>query len=180
MTMRHIMVDLETLGTTNDAVFLSIGAVEFNLNGEIGSTFYENITVDSAQKVGLKINGDTLKWWMTQKPEIMQRMFKDAKELTTVLNNYSDWVRQTGAKYFWGNSASFDLGMLGNGYRATNKKAPWDFWQEMCYRTLLNLYPGCKGKPPENAHDPVADCKFQIQNLAAVAQKLKLTDKEAK
>jgi hypothetical protein len=175
--MKHIMVDLETLGTSNNAVFLSIGAVEFGLNGEIGSTFYENISIDSAQKLGLKIDGDTLKWWLTQKPEVMQLMFNDAKDINTVLNNFGDWVGKTNAKYFWGNAASFDLVILENGYRAANIPAPWKFWRQMCYRTLLNLYPGCKGKPPVDAHDPVADCKFQIANLVAVAKQLNLADK---
>ena len=40
--MNHVMVDIETLGTTNNSVVLSIGAVKFDHQG-LGEEFYAEI-----------------------------------------------------------------------------------------------------------------------------------------
>ena len=47
--MKDVMVDLETLATSADAVILSIGAVRFDLEtGEIDDAgFYASISVES-------------------------------------------------------------------------------------------------------------------------------------
>jgi len=44
--MKHVMVDLETLSLNNNAVVVSISAVEFDLEtGELGKTFEEGIDI---------------------------------------------------------------------------------------------------------------------------------------
>lgn len=63
--MSDIMVDLETLGTTADAVILSIGAVKFDLvSGQIDDEgFYASISVESSLNRKRRISEDTLLWW---------------------------------------------------------------------------------------------------------------------
>ncbi len=59
---KDIMLDLETLGTTADAVILSIGAVKFNLEtGKIDDEgFYRSVSVESNLDLGRRISEDTL------------------------------------------------------------------------------------------------------------------------
>ena len=66
--MKHVMLDTETLGTTADAVIMSIGAVKFDLDSTAISDggFYASITVESNLSLGRRIQEDTLIWWMNQ------------------------------------------------------------------------------------------------------------------
>ena len=66
--MKHIMIDVESLGTRADAVILSLGAVKFDLtSGKIDDQgFYASISIDSNQELGRRIQEDTLLWWLKQ------------------------------------------------------------------------------------------------------------------
>lgn len=165
------MIDLETLGTKHSSVFLSLAAVHFNLNtGQAFSVFNETVEINSALRAGLTIDGNTLKFWMKQKPEIMALMFEKSKNLSEVLESFSKWMADK--KFLrdnfniWGNSASFDLGILGNAYDAANIEKPWVYKEERCYRTLIAMWPDAP-KPEDNKahHDPLQDCVYQINRL---------------
>ena len=65
--MRHVMLDLETLGKLPGCAILSIGAVYFELEtGRLGDEFYLNVDPASCTRAGLTIDGETLGWWMQQ------------------------------------------------------------------------------------------------------------------
>lgn len=84
--MNHLMLDIETLGTSADAIFLSVAGVQFDpMTGALGEKFYKNVTLSSAIEAGRTINADTLKWWLEQKPDIMKRMFLLPDSLRNVL-----------------------------------------------------------------------------------------------
>lgn len=65
MSMKHVMVDLETLGTKPGSVILSIGAVTFDLDGSgrDGRTFYQRVNIQSCLDAGMTVDGDTVEWW---------------------------------------------------------------------------------------------------------------------
>jgi hypothetical protein len=163
--MKHLMIDLETLGTEPGSVITSIAAVEFDMTGVTGHCFNINIDIASSMKAKMTIDPKTLKWWLTQQPDIMARMFESPLSLEDALFEFSSFVKHSGCEEVWGNSASFDLGLLSAAYRAIDKPIPWKYWGERCYRTMLAVVPKAKGKPPEDAHDPIVDCMFQIENL---------------
>lgn len=53
--MKHIMLDIETMGNQSYSSILSIGAVKFDLNtGETGDEFYTTIDLKSCLDLGLK------------------------------------------------------------------------------------------------------------------------------
>ena len=67
MLFSHLMLDLETMGTKSNSAIISIGAVEFNIQtGETGREFYRNISLQSCIDIGLKVDADTIMWWMQQ------------------------------------------------------------------------------------------------------------------
>ena len=44
--MKHIMIDLETMGNKSYSAIVSIGAVKFDIKtGETGETFYRNVNL---------------------------------------------------------------------------------------------------------------------------------------
>lgn len=176
--MNHLMIDLETLGTDRDSVVLSIGAVEFDLlKGEQGNSFKVNIDIQSSLEAGLKINGDTLKWWLTQRPEILSRSLYGYVVLEEALKNLTNFIINNDIAYVWGNSASFDLGLLKDCYSKFNMEVPWSYRGERCYRTMFNMV-YIDAEKPKDAHDPIVDCRYQIDNLIKIWSKIRNTTYE--
>jgi hypothetical protein len=141
MTMKHTMVDLETLGTGARAAILSIGAVKFNSKG-LGEEFYSVIDMETCQQAGLTITMDTIVWWMQQ--EEQARAAFTEKHKTSLFQGLKDFATFLGpdAKNMkvWGNGASFDNVILAEAYNAVNLDLPWKFWNDRCYRTMNNMF----------------------------------------
>lgn len=167
------MIDLETLGTKPDSVFLSIAAVQFDItNGDIGKTFQVNIELQSAIKSGRTIDADTIKWWLEQRADIMKKMFETPIQLPIALHQLSFFFEENKLIFPWGNSASFDLGMLNDAYAKARIRQPWSFRAERCYRTVIQMLNQFPLKDPVRAHDPIYDCEYQIQCLVLLNREL--------
>jgi hypothetical protein len=167
--MKHAMIDLETLGTDPDSVFLSVAAIQFDPHGNgIGESFYRNIELKSAIQFNRSISADTIKWWLEQRPEIMKKMFISTDTMESVLGSFALWIEDNKITTVWGNSASFDLGMLNNAYKSLGRQSPCHFMRERCYRTLLAEFPIKIDKDETQAHHPVYDCRYQIEKLQSL------------
>lgn len=167
--MKHCMLDIETLGTTPGAVVLSIGAVVFKLSPlTMCGQFNMVISLEDSIRVGLAVEASTLKWWLTQRAEVLRDQLQKALPINFVLGSFNDWFRLEECSTIWGNSAAFDMGMLAAVYRAAGETVPWEFRSERCYRTVVKLC-GDKlvwnKKDTEQAHNPVYDCMYQIEHL---------------
>lgn len=165
----HVMVDLETLGTGSNAVIISIGAVEFTVAGGAGRDFYMNVDPQSCVDAGLKIDPDTVMWWMKQSDEARRVFSQDVSNpLSRALLYFSDWFPQGAC--LWGNGATFDNVILSNAYKAVGLKQPWSYRADRCYRTLKNLYPQVL---PDDlggvAHNALADARYQAAHLIKIA-----------
>lgn len=174
----QICVDLETLGVKGDAVFLSIAAIKFDKEtGELGDRFKRNISLDSALKLGLKVEEQTLKWWMDQRIEHLKAMFVDSVPIQSALLEFSIFIKPKDGIQFtlWGNSARFDLQKISTAYNLLGLKEPWDsYGHERCYKTYAKDFPSLRiEKDMERAHDPMYDCEFQIKQLCYIWSKIK-------
>lgn len=177
MGMNHVMVDLETLGTKPTSVFLSLAAIQFDLDtGKTGRVFDEHIDLETALRYGLTMDASTIEWWMKQDADTRRQMFDNKLPLSTVLIKFSNFLHEMQVDMnvsepilLWGNSASFDLGILGNGFDAVDIERPWKYSHERCYRTVTQLFPTI-GKEIENKHNhvPLADCFYQVARLYKV------------
>lgn len=169
--MRNIMIDLETLSTASDAVILSIGAVEFDDKGNTGQKFNEVINIQSSINAGLRIDGSTIEWWFKQSPEARAAATRTTEALPQALDLltmfYEDCRHPSTNKSsrVWGNGAAFDIPILENSYKATDKKAPWKYYDVMCFRTLRAMFPSVK--PPEQSrgtyHNALDDALYQVE-----------------
>ena len=171
--MKHIMLDLETLGTRADAVILSLGAVKFDLtSGKIDDQgFYASISIDSNQELGRHIQEDTLLWWLKQDIAAQSVFHEDKITLPQALEDFGDWVG-TGDYEVWSNGADFDIPMLAHAYAQIQMEAPWKFWASNCLRTYKKL-PGAKaiaGAVPFSGvkHNALADAFHQAQVTQAI------------
>lgn len=177
--MNNIMIDLETLGNTSNSVICAIGAVEFNIEtGETGRGFYKVIDIQSCLDKGLKVNGSTIQWWLTQTEAARHEIAKGGTVLKTALLALSsphvfNWENSK----VWGNGSSFDLGILADAYNACGLEAPWKHWNERDVRTLVAFAPEIKKNAPflGVAHNALADCHHQIKYCTEIYQQLAST-----
>lgn len=166
----EIMIDLETLGTKPGSVIVAVAAVT-----STGSEFYRVIEPQSCIEVGLKMDVSTVQWWMQQSAAAREIFAKDhpREPLMNVLRQLYDGVgllRPADKDLrFWGNSAAFDLGLLGEAYDAVGLSRPWKFWEESCYRTLKNVRRDVAAPAFEGTqHNALADARHQMRHLSAL------------
>lgn len=173
--MKHVMVDLETLGLSVDAVILSVGAVKFDLEGDAPSDdgFYGSISIDSNLDAGRRVDEDTLLWWLKQ-PAAAQQVFHEEKQgLAAVLLELSDWLDEDDW-VVWSKGPSFDVAMLEHAYKQACIAVPWKFWNTRCVRTYMAL-PGAKGIVGPTLgvkHNALSDAYEQAQTVQLIHRAL--------
>ena len=166
------MVDLETLGNSNTAVILSIGACMFYPTGEgvLPDPFEAFVDPQSCVSAGLTMDPSTVLWWMDDQRDeariaLMDKM-DTAVPLRTALARFSEWFGQS--KPFWGNGATFDNVILRSAYTAVGLPCPWKFWDDRCYRTLKNLAPTVKLQREGVHHSAMWDAISQAKHLQQI------------
>lgn len=169
--MKHIMIDLETLGTVADAVILSIGAVRFDLDSAAidDAGFYASVSIDSNLEHKRRIQEDTLIWWMKQSIAAQSVFHEPKQTLEVALTELSDWIGRPD-QYVWSNGADFDLPMLAHAYAQLRMDPPWKFWNSRCFRTYKNL-PGAKGVSVPSMgvkHNALSDAHHQAVTVQAI------------
>ncbi len=171
------MVDIETLSTASNACILTIGAIRFDRYTEISKVdivetlkkmdvFYCKIDIGSCEELGLKMDVDTLKWWMKQSTEaIEEAFFGERMALKDVLLAFTQWFK--GSDYIWSHGDDFDTVILGEAYRKCGLQSPWKYWNTRDTRTLFDVAKVTKEMMPnENLHNAVFDCYRQILGVA--------------
>lgn len=170
---RRIMLDIETLGLEPGHAVLSIGAVNF-WPGAVGDdTFYREIDVESCQDAGLKLDANTLKWWLEQSPHVNKVLIGGAP-LKDVLRDFSEYYGA--AAEVWANSPSFDCEFLERAYAAVDIVEPWEFRDERCFRTLAHLPQAPDLEREGKEHHALHDAKHQARVAAETLARLQPQD----
>lgn len=172
--MKHIMLDLETMGVTPGSAIVSIGAVKFN-STKIESTFHVNVSLQSCLMAGLTIDNDTVAWWKKQSPAAKAAMSGNALELSDALQQFALYATlnekggNEGRMPIWCKGGSFDFPLLAAAYRAIHQHFPWNFGDERCCRTLFKLCGDVYGFVPESvegiAHSASDDAAHQARQV---------------
>ena len=172
----QVMMDIETYGTAPNSCVVIIGAYCFDTKKPLeGKHFYERIKPESAVRAGLMMDQDTVDWWSKQTPEAraeMDRATVEGGELVDVLGHFSDWykalLQENDLKKIpvWGNGATFDNVLVACAYRVLDKKLPWNYRADRCYRTLSALWPNVPFERVGVYHNALDDCKSQALHLS--------------
>lgn len=163
--MTAVMIDLETMSTAHDAAIVQIGAC--TLDGE--KRFLCNVSLQSSTNAGLRVDGGTVEWWLTQSDEARASLRENRVSLVNALERFNVWVFNLRAPLteIWSFPASFDLVILANAYRACAAKAPWGHRQPRCAHTLLSLCPTVERSIPECKHNALSDALAQAADVLA-------------
>lgn len=185
-----VMLDLETLGTKEGSIILSVAMVTFNVDvlkaPKENFNYHQHISVLSSLFHHLRSDDSTEDWWMRQSEMARQKVLNGQKEALNVdgvmrllydlLSRYNDKYDL----YIWGRGVgSFNLPLLdgvmrkviGGGY-----KTPWRYWSAMDVRTLVNFCKLCGMifMPEETPHDAHADVMKQIKEVQMCWQYVKV------
>ena len=188
--MTHVMVDLETLATSSNALILSIGAVKFDPTGdEISEKFHVGIDLASLplNSYGLDIEAATVLWWLDAQRAAGREALEAVPkaDIASVLEGFGMWLDNARGEIpfkgsppsvkVWGNGASFDNVILRNAYTKLGMDAPWKFWDDRCYRTFKNLAPSMKTERMGAYHSALDDAVTQASHMQKIVRALKLT-----
>jgi hypothetical protein len=174
---KHLMIDMETMAVSPNAVVLSLGAVHFNPWGNgYGEKIYFKIDLDDQDKLGREIDPNTLEWWGRQDPAIMEEAFSEEGRIPLVeaMNIFHKFA--WGCDAFWSHGATFDLVIIENIYRQLGKPLPWQYWQLRDTRTLFDL--GYDPDMPQGSkHDALQDAIRQAVGVQNIMAKMKIRPK---
>lgn len=174
------MIDIESMGNCHDGAIVSIAAVEFDIHtGETGLEFYEKIDLQSAINIGLKINADTIMWWMQQEESARQMIYIDKGiNISEAIFKFTKFIELLNPSelQIWGNSPRFDLTLIESAYKALGKNISWKFRNERCVRTLVSFCPEIKDNMYFEGvkHNPIHDCLHQIKYCVEIMKKIKV------
>jgi hypothetical protein len=176
-TCYDAMCDIETMGTDNDAAIVSVAVTMFDVASEtIGASFVKNIHLASAMYHGGTTSAGTIMFWLRQGDAVRNPIWQGGEDIRDVFRDLAIWLgNQCGRNEqgipkvrMWGNSARFDLGIVESAYKRAQIPVPWYWSNERCFRTVRNLNPQVVydiAEKGSGAHDPLVDCKFQIEHL---------------
>lgn len=168
--IKHLMIDLETLGKTPDSVILSIGAVAFEMDGSTGPEIELFPLVDQ-QLTNRKIEWDTIVWWMKQEEKARTSITDAVREdsLHNCLLTLDTFCKEHLDEKFkvWANGAAFDIAMLNHSFDQYKMPTPWSYKNQMDTRTMVYMSKISTRKYDSVGvkHSAIADCKWQISWL---------------
>lgn len=185
---KHVMIDLETLGTTPFSAILSLGAVKFDPNDptDKGEALYVLVDPISCTKHGLRMDADTVMWWMQPERAAARQEFLDGLkyDLQTMCAGFVNWFSPPEQRVdgkivslpVWGNGAAFDNVILRSAFQAAGVEPPWSFHDDRCFRTMKNL-PKAKALEPERSgthHNALHDAVHQAVWLQKIVRYYRL------
>lgn len=163
--MKHLMLDLETLGATPGSIVLSAGAVAFDPYHEIISEeeqhrFYRNFGITPQKDLGLDFEAGTFLWWLQQDKAAIDALLRKQVHIKEGIQSFINFFKRNGYTYIWSHGAGFDVPVIEHIMRLLELEIPWKFWNVRDTRTIFHL---AKIKPnrSEGTHHNALDDSIQ-------------------
>jgi exodeoxyribonuclease VIII len=178
MKLPHVMLDLETMGRGPDAAIAAIGAVEFGLTDSgaevLGRSFYRVVDLASSVHHGGVMDAETVLWWLGQSEAARRELIdRQAVDLPVALQEFACFLGAAGTgQHLWGNGAAFDNVILRRSYERLDIPAPWQYWDDRCFRTIRaeNRHVPAPERRGTH-HNALDDAMHQARHLMAIWQR---------
>jgi hypothetical protein len=171
---KALMVDLETLAVSPDAMILSLGAVHFDPKGSgYSDSIYFKIDLDDQTELGRKVDPNTIEWWGKQDSAVTEEAFSlnDRISLNDAVTRFHKFA--WGCDTFWSHGSVFDLVIIEDVYRQLGKSVPWSYWSLRDTRTLFDI--GLDPEMPQGEkHNALQDAIRQAIGVQNVYSQLKI------
>lgn len=171
--MKHIMIDIETLGIELGSPIVSIGAVAFSLNG-IEDTFYKVVELDDGWIYAEK---ETLKWWMKQSDSAREVFNCKGENIDIVLDKLYEFCQKHGEKEscYWAKDPEFDFKFITHEGGADFKELLLK--RSRSVRTITDTIMPILGislkRNDHSEHNALADAKYQAEQVIYCLNKIK-------
>lgn len=161
--MKHVMLDLETWGTTPGSDIRSIGAVvfDFDTGPDLTRTFYVNC--GQGESVGLTRDPATEQWWSEQEAAAQEALLIDRQPIWVALRQFAEWFASAGCKTVWSHGALFDVGLIEAAFRACVVDIPWDYRASRDTRTVFEFFPSVEIETTGVKHNALDDAVNQVR-----------------
>lgn len=183
-----VMLDIETLGTKQNCVVISLGAVRFRMGVQDDTTtimepnrnFYARLDTDDQVLHGRTIDEDTMAWWKRKSQKARAVFDETGEPVHSVLRRFTLFC--TDAKRMWGNGNMFDNATIRSLYDDYNQDYPVPYWKDLDMRTLSWLWNfitdwRSKGKLPKidlgTIHAADDDARRQVLSVQTMLTELK-------
>jgi hypothetical protein len=178
----NVVLDLETLALSEDSAVIQIGAAIPQFDWQhiprpcatqfTATIRYEEVLGHVALKF-FQMDDQTMSWWEKQHSRI--HVFSGQDSYEDALFSFGNWLTELRAGLkerklaVWGNGVDFDNKILAHTYRALNLECPWNFRENMDFRTLKKLFPTTidQVRDPllDMEHTALGDARFEARHL---------------
>ena len=174
--IKHMMIDLETLGTSNDAAIASIGYCVFdetgiNLMGGRVVNLFSSIVVG-----GGVVDEDTIEWWRKQSSEAILPLSEgDPIDISSALEQMFITFEKNMCECVWAKGPTFDITIVERYARRLDLRIPWKYNNHRDYRTLINTAVAIGWERPEKEVSHIApfDASDQAEDVISAFSFLK-------
>lgn len=145
---KHIVIDIETLGTGSRAAILEVGATVFDPLADdlpespaVENIFYRQVDLQHELNLGFEVDASTIMWWIGQSEENRNRILeihskKSGLQTHTVLDNLTSFILAHRVKFIWAHGATFDPVILAEHFKRLKRDPPFNFRDVRDTRTL--------------------------------------------
>lgn len=196
LPIRHILVDLETLGThANNSVILSCAAIVFSF--EEFKTFDDLVpkaievkfsVAEQVQIYNRILEPETVEFWKKQDEHLKKRYITPSKQdvgLIEGLEKIADYAYLNSYSpknsYIWSRGIAFDIPKFENMFldreKRTGKKCPFNFWKARDSRTFIDILTGStdgkyevtyNSKTEFEKHNSLHDCCMEVARMLEI------------
>lgn len=178
--MKHILIDIETLGRESFAPLVSIGAVEFKPEeGQtLGREFYQVVSLSETVNSSFMVDVETIKWWMQQSDKAREVFKESGQSLQSTLLMLSQFITQiaNGEDFRVWSRGRLDFEVLENNFRRKSISIPWKYNQIRDSRTFieeLKDYCPCFQEINDNEHNALSDAAFEALHVMHIMSYLR-------
>lgn len=164
---RHVMIDLETLGTGPRSVVTQLGWALFDgeaeVEGVLSSGRYD-LDPQGQLDAGRVVDWATIQWWLTQDEGARKAMATKGARMSVkeALSAFEraipSWHTIDGV---WGHGATFDISLMQSLLDDVKRREPWSFRAVRDTRTLFAFAPETSWPVNPVKHDAEQDAKAQ-------------------
>jgi DNA polymerase III epsilon subunit-like protein len=174
MHNQHVMIDLETLSTENDAAIIAIGAVEFDLDRILQERLWR---LDPQLTPGRR-DLSTIVWWGQQDRAVREFVFGGTLFFEDVLKSLADWILPMwDTHWVWAGPSTFDLSILKTRYQDAGLTNPinWRKHRDLTTLRAVSDELAISSEIPTEgfrAHDPLHDSIKQARRTQVILKSL--------
>lgn len=168
---RHVVIDIETLGTDSNSFITSVSAVEYLHSHSDNAKKVEiqqtrNYVLDPwVEQPGAVVDGATVQWRQQQSEETKHDLRLPREQYVSLDQMLRELREFVGDAQVWANAPDFDLVILNNAAKRLGLKPITKYYKHRCVRTAKMALETIYGHSIDfsNPHMPFEDCINQLE-----------------